>query len=120
MKQPPPPTPPTPPMLGLVETLFTVALFSARLGSDASLLTCAVFANGPIVLSCCSVIVTVVVAPTASVPNAQVSGNPELHVPWLGMAETRLVLSGRESPSVTFAAALGPALLTVIVQVIDC
>jgi len=58
---------------------------------------------------------TVAVAGLARVPRLQVTVPVPLHVPWLGVAETKLTPPGSVSVTDTSVAALGPLFVTVMV-----
>ena len=56
-------------------------------------------------------------APTASCPRLQLMVVVPLHVPWLGVAETRVIPAGSGSVKITPVEGAGPLFVTVIVKV---
>ena len=107
--------------VGIAVTLMVTAcveLLFAGFGSTADVVTDAVF---EITVPCArplavwTVSVTVAVPLLATVPRAQVMVVVPLQLPCEGVAETNVTPEGRTSVTETFAALLGPALLTVSV-----
>jgi hypothetical protein len=94
-----------------VEVLF------ARFVSGVSEATVAVFTTVPDGLGLTTISTMVAEPPTATVPKEQLTVLvPEQDDPaGEGTAETNVVPAGRMSPTITFAAGLGPAFVTVSV-----
>jgi hypothetical protein len=112
---------PTVDSVGIAVTLMVtvvVELLFAGFGSTADVVTEAVF---EITVPCarpfavCTVRVTVAVPLPANVPREHVTVVVPLQLPCDGVAETNVTPEGRTSVTETFAALLGPPLLTVSV-----
>jgi len=101
---------------GVTVTVYVEVLF-ARLESGVSEATVAVFTTVPVELGLLTTSVIVAEPRAASVPREQltvlvpVQDDPAGE----GAAETNVVPAGRISPTITFAAGLGPAFATVSV-----
>jgi len=102
---------------GTAEGTDTVAVevLLARFGSRVSAATVAVLATVPGVPGPLTTSAIVAEPPTARVPREQLTVLvPEQDDPaGDGVAETNVVLAGRMSPTITFAAGLGPVFVTV-------
>src|SRR4051812_49232979 len=83
--------------------VIAVAVSLDGFGSMAPV-TVAVFTTTP-ALAVLTTRVTVPAAPLPIVPRLQDTGAVPLHVPWVGVAETKVRPAGRASVSVTFVAA---------------
>ncbi len=94
--------------------VVAVAWLSAGSGSGSAAATEAVFVSVP---SCVGVttIVTVADAPTARLPRAHATVAVPVHVPWLGVADTRSTLAGSGSLKETPVAGCVPLFFTVSV-----
>jgi hypothetical protein len=92
-----------------------VEVLLARFESGVSEATVAVFTTVPDELGLTTMSTMVAEPPTAIVPKEQLTVLvPEQDDPaGEGAAETNLVPAGRMSPTITFAAGLGPAFVTV-------
>jgi hypothetical protein len=94
-----------------------VEVLLARFESRVSVATVAVLTTVPDVLGLLTTSAMVAEPPAARVPREQ----PTVLVPEQddpagdGVAETKVVPAGRMSPTITFAAGLGPAFVTVMV-----
>jgi hypothetical protein len=99
---------------GLTVTVYVEVLL-ARLESGVSEATVAVFATVPVELGLLTTSVIVAEPRAARVPREQLTVLvPEQDDPaGEGAAETNVVPAGRMSPTITFAAGLGPAFVTV-------
>ena len=95
--------------------MVAVALLLVVFGSPVELLADAVFHTSPLVISGRTTIVTVAVAPDASVPRSQLIALVPLHVPCVVVVETHETSAGSESLSLTLDALSGPPFDTVIV-----
>jgi hypothetical protein len=93
----------------------TVEVLLARFESRVSVATVAVLATVPDLLGPATTSTTVAEPPAARVPREQLTVLvPEQDDPaGDGVAETNVVPAGRTSPTIAFAAGLGPAFVTV-------
>src|SRR5437899_6197783 len=78
--------------------------------------TVAVFVTGPAVVALATMDAEAE-APTASVPRLQLMVVVPLQVPWLGVAETRVIPAGSGSVKMTPVEGEGPLCVTVMVKV---
>jgi hypothetical protein len=93
-----------------------IAVLLARFVSRVSEATVAVFTTVPDELGLTTISTMVAEPPTATVPKEQLTVLvPVQDDPAGGVAETKVVPAGRMSPTITFAAGLGPAFVTVSV-----
>ena len=83
------------------------------LGSDVLLFTLALFCIVPVVVGM-TTMVTVALAPLISVPRLQVTVLVPEQLPRLAVADTKVVLPGIVSVTVTFDAEFGPLFVTVM------
>jgi hypothetical protein len=90
-----------------------VALLLPGTGSLVVLDTLAVLLNVPAAVGV-TTIVTVALAPLATLPRLQVTVLVPLQPPWLGVADTNVVAAGNVSVTVTAEAEVGPPLVTVM------
>src|ERR1700760_2999433 len=90
--------------------MVEVAVLLAGLGSLLDVVTVAVLDSGPAVDGVVMVRLIVAEPALAIVPRLQVTVVVPLQVPWLGVADVKVVPAGRMSVTTTFAAAPGPAL----------
>jgi hypothetical protein len=98
-----------------VTVTVTVDVLLARFESRVSVATVAVLAIVPDLLGPATTSTTVAEPPAARVPSEQLTVLvPEQYDPaGDGVAETNVVPAGRTSPTIAFAAGLGPAFVTV-------
>src|SRR6185295_5688353 len=95
----------------IVDVLELLPAFGSGLVVD----TTAVFTTGPGVDGSVTVSAIDAEPALAIVPSEQVTVVVPLQLPCVGVAETNVVPAGIASDTLTFAAAVGPPLLTVIV-----
>ena len=95
-------------------SVSSLSALSAGVGSTSLALTLALLVNVPVddVVTRISI---VAVPPFKSVPRSQVIGPTPGQLPWLGVAETSVMLAGSVSVTVTSVADCGPPLDTSIV-----
>jgi hypothetical protein len=97
---------------------FTVVLMGpivlfAVLGSNVGDITVAVLVT-LVPLFTVTTIAMVAELPLVTVPRLQLTAEVPLQVPWLGVAETKLVFAGRVSFTTTLSASFGPLSVTVM------
>ena len=95
--------------------MFEVLELLPGVGSGLVVETVAVFPTGPGAEGSVTVRAIDAEPGFAIVPSVQVTVVVPLQLPCVGVAETKVVPAGMMSVTVTFAAAVGPALLTAIV-----
>jgi len=88
----------------------------AGFGSALALVTVATFVVGPTVVALATMEI-VAVPPFVIVPRAQLTVVVPLQEPWLGVAETRVMVDGSVSVTETDDASFGPPFATLMVKV---
>ena len=97
--------------VGATATVVTLAVLSADTGSVIELVAVAVFVIVPAVDGR-TTMVMVAEPPLFITPKLQTTVADPEHVPWLGVAETRVTLDGSTSVTTTPVAVSGPLLTT--------